>query len=185
MFKSSADKLGIFAVVAIGLLALALAAAGPFVASAAIIGPQAQNQPPVATASPQTQESTPAAKVESEETYTDLFIRKFASGWVLIRNQDGTAGALNIYQAIGWQTAQAEADVIAQKMGPEGLRMLVPVSEIWEVVRSGRDQFYVDLKLMVAHAFSQALGISDQELQVSGRAFDCRCGSRPELNLDQ
>jgi hypothetical protein len=153
--------LGIFAAVAIGLLALALAAAGPFVASAAIIGPQAQNQPPVATASPQTQESTPAAKVESEETYSDLFIRKFAERLGVDQDKLKAAytGALSdtLNQAVqDGKLTQAEADVIAQKMGPEGLRMLVPVSEKFgaKSFDPGRDQFYVDLNCGGSYLFA-------------------------------
>lgn len=67
--------------------------------------------------------------------------------------------------------------------------MLAPVSKKVDgkSYDPARDQFYVDLKLTVAHAFAQALGISDQELQSQweqGKSIAAVAQARG-LNTDQ
>lgn len=185
MFKPSTVKFGVFVVVAIGLLALAQAAAGPFVASAAITRPQAQDPPPTAEAK---------TEVSSEVSYADLFIQKFAERLGVDEDTLNTAymGALSdtLNQAVqDGKLTQADADAIVQKMGAAGLRTLAVVPDKFDAksLNADHEKFYVDVKLFVIRAFAQALGISDEELRdqwASGKSVADVAQARG-LNLDQ
>ena len=163
MFKSSTVKFGVFVLVTISLLALAQAAARPFVVSAAIAQQQAQNPTPTAESK---------TKTSPDGSYADLFMQRFAERLGVDQGTLNAAymGALSdtFNQAIqDGKLTQAEADAITQKIGSQGLRMLAVVPDKFDAKSSdpGRDEFYANIKLTVVHSFAQALGISDQELQ--------------------